>query len=290
MSLVAAGLDTLDVGLGPFPVTPLDLCLWIAAGLGAVWALGPLLMDFLGLSRLRFEAQHAPRVVEPTCDDPEYRQRFTQLRSLGFSPLGIVREKAWCHFGQWRKVFEVRFLATADRACFASLYRLHPGEPLRVSLETFTTQRGLVRTVMPGVGEPHLDDTYMRTEHQGLEVPELLAQHQEDVEQFTARTGLEVVAQTFEGRAAIDEEHEKRHMSKIGSASFLPFFLLPTFGAYFLLDRFPEWVPAPRSYPLALCLGSLAYFLMMHVALPMLVRQSCVKNHTEPHTEQAGAG
>jgi hypothetical protein len=67
------------------------------------------------------------------------------------------------------------------------------------------------------------------------------------------------------------------------------FFGLPTFGVVILLSRNPELVPAARGYPLALCVGSLIYFLMMKVAIPALVRRSCVKNHAEPQAEQAGA-
>jgi hypothetical protein len=70
----------------------------------------------------------------------------------------------------------------------------------------------------------------------------------------------------------------------------LPFFLVPMFIALALLSRFPEWVTEAQSYPLAICLGSLAYFLMMHVALPFLVRRACTQDHTGPQAEHAGAG
>jgi hypothetical protein len=213
-------------------------------------------------------------------NDADYQRRIARLRELGFAPLGIVRETAWFHFGQWRTVFQVHCLATADGKCFASVYRLHPGEPVRLSFESFTTNRGLVRTVTPGVGDPHADQTFSRLELQGLNEAELLARHHEHVDAFVERTGLRIISQTLEGRTSTDEDHEGRQLASSGTAGFLvPFFVVPSVAVWLLLGPAGESISAMQGYALALCGGTLAYFIMMHFALPMLVRQSCCQDH-----------
>ena len=262
----------------------LDSWLWFAAGVGAFWALGPAVLRFAGLGRIRFVAEHDPYALEfIATKDPDYARRIARLYELGFKPLGMVTETAWFHFGQWRTAFEVYCLATPDGKCFASLYRLHPGEPVRLGFESFTTNRGMVRTVMPGVGEPQSDEDFSRLEFQGLDEAELLARHHEHVESFLQRTRQRVIPQTLEGRTSTDEEHERRRVDDLAVTVvfLLLFFVAPALGVWWLLGYVAESIPEVGSYALALCGGTLAYFTMVKIVLPLLVRQSCRQDHAQ---------
>src|SRR5947207_1955627 len=129
-----------------------DELLWAAAVLGLVWALAPMVFSLCGWTIVRYTAEEDHAAVEPSDDDPDYRRRYGQLRDLRFRPAGVVTERAWFLVFLWFRRARVRYLATPDGQCFAGLYRLDPGEALRIALKTCTTGGGVVTTATPGTG------------------------------------------------------------------------------------------------------------------------------------------
>ncbi len=257
--------------------------LWILGCLGAVWALGPSLLHLLGLSWIRYVAQGDPLSVEPPAGDLDYQRRFQELVELGFQPVGTVTEYLWFSQVHWFQIYPVRCLARGDGHCYASLYRLDPGEPLRLSLETFTSGGGLVRTVTPGADLQDITDTALRVEVPHARVPELLDRHQEHVQLFTEQRGLKAIPVTLQERAALDEEHDRRLLKKIDSSTpnTWPwnFFVISTILGVLLLPRYFPDLPVNLLFPGALCVASLFYLAFMKAIFPAVFRQECLRSH-----------
>jgi len=271
---------------------PGDILLWIGAIVGAVWALGPALLHMLGLYWIRFTAHEDPQAVLPPSDDPDYQRCFKELQDLGFQPLGVVREKRWITPIEWHREFYLRCLVSRDGLCFASLYRLTEDEPLRVSLKTFTTGRGMATTVSPGAGIPDIGDTSLRIEMKAGSMAELLSQHQDNVKLFAEQRGFSVTRVSFQERAERDEQNDRRLLRKIETPElyFLPafFYLGPCALAYLLLEHFSQ-VPVTRLALGAVCFGTLCYLAFLKVILPKRVRQECIRSH-QPEAENEISG
>src|SRR5262245_44699239 len=140
-----------------------DTVLICLAATSAAWTLGPFILSGFGLGWVHFNVSEDPADAVLRPGDEIGRQRFEQLQALGFEPVGAVTESAWLLYKiHWVKRITVRCLAMRDGKCFAALYRLTPYEPVRVSLTTITTDRGMVQTAMPGVGNEHHDERMLR--------------------------------------------------------------------------------------------------------------------------------
>jgi hypothetical protein len=266
-----------------------EILLWVAAAIGAGWALGPPLLHMLGLYWMRFVAQEDPRAVEPPSDDPDYERCYRELQALGFQPLGIVREKRWITPIHWYKDFHLRCMVSRDGLCYASLYRLSPAEPVRVSLKTFMTGNGMATTASPGAGIPDIGETTLRIEMNAGSMAELLSQHQDNVKLFAEQRGFSVTRVSFQERAARDEENDRRVLKKIETPVLyaLPafFFLGPCALALYLLNfRFSHF-PMSGLLAGALCFGTLCYLGFLKLALPKMVHQECMRCH-QPETNE----
>jgi hypothetical protein len=256
--------------------TPLDAFLWTVAAIGTVWAVIPPVLCRLGLTRLRFDADDSPGAADPTGDDLEAERLFRQLWDLGFRPAGVVTEHAWFLPHEWHKAFRVRFLATPKGDCFAGLYRLDGTEGIRLALHTPVSNGGLVMTVTPGAGLQTLDGRFLRTELPGAVPAELLARHQENVEHFVRTNGLSVERETLAGLAARSEEYDRRQDDTMSHHGALPF-LVTCFGAPSVLATM-AWLAFDtnmdffRWVPLALCLGTAVYAVVVKAIIPYLFR------------------
>ena len=266
-----------------------EILLWVAAVIGAVWALGPPVLHILGLYRLRFVAHEDPAAVEPGNDDPDYARCYRELRALGFQPLGIVTEKRWITPIEWHREFHLRCLVSCDGLCFASLYRLTRDEPMRVSLKTLMTGEGMVTTASPGAGIPDIGETSLRIEMHAGNMAELLSHHQDNVKLFAEQRGFSVTRVSFQERAARDEENDRRLLKKIETPVL---YVLPAFcflapvavAILFLQDRFSH-LPMSSLVPGAVCFGTLCYLAFLKLVLPGRIRQECIRSH-EPEASQ----
>src|SRR5262249_47823461 len=108
-----------------------DLVLIVAAVLGTVWVLTPVVMFALGLTRFRILVSEEPSAAEPTSDDVDYERRYRQFRELGFLPIGTTIEICWFSNPiKWyrRSLRPLRWLATSDGRFLVSFHRLIPTE------------------------------------------------------------------------------------------------------------------------------------------------------------------
>ncbi|HJZ56541.1 MAG TPA: hypothetical protein VKE74_16365, partial [Gemmataceae bacterium] len=96
-------------------------------------------------------------------------------------------------------------LRSRDGNTFAAVYEVVPGEPWRVSMESFTDTGAMVRTVMPGAGLEQASRWCSRWEVGQCGLDELLHHHAGHVNQFVATHGGVVARVSLADRAAIDE-------------------------------------------------------------------------------------
>ncbi len=260
-----------------------DWLLLIVGGCGAVWALTPPLLTFLGLAGVRFQATDDPALAAAGTDDPEYDARAGELAELGFEPIGLVTESMYFQGFEWWKHFVVRIWANTDRTCFASLYRLHPAEGLRIAFRSLTTDQGIVCAACPGAGVVNEHADYLRREYPfGTPLHELLTLHQRDVETFCERRGVRPVGSSLEEITQVEEAHERRLLKGIwgGLGALMPagVFAVPAYLLHAAL-RLPVGL---GSVGLALCAGMAVYGLFRLVVASSFAQEVTQSNPPSP--------
>jgi hypothetical protein len=169
----------------PEPFDLYLLCiLWTAALVALGWACIPPICHILGLSRYHIERDDRPLDEEVRDPDAFTFAIHKQLESLGFHPLGYLTETHRFFVDYWKRENRFHIFGSIDKGCFAFLYRLHNGEPVRVSLATCFEDEAFVWTSNFGT-EVRLDARgYVRHAVATNNLQEVLIQHQEVVEQF----------------------------------------------------------------------------------------------------------
>jgi hypothetical protein len=167
------------------PPTVLVL-LWCVAGVAALAAVLPPLLHLAGLSRYRAETDEDPAALEPTGDDPFYAGVCAQLADLGLRPLGTHRDLVWFFGPHWRWSCSLKVFGSRQRRCFACVYRLIQGEPVRVAFLTCFLDGGHVWTGNHMESLKVVDDDYLRWGVQTSDLTLLLEEHRKVVEWFAA--------------------------------------------------------------------------------------------------------
>ena len=116
--------------------TPLFIGLWSLAGLVLLATCLPPLLALCGWTRFTTECDENPSRLEPDGLDESYADAHRQLKALGFVPLGVYWEKARFLAHHWFKSFEVKSFACPARQCFGQVYRMLPGDTVRVFFAT----------------------------------------------------------------------------------------------------------------------------------------------------------
>jgi hypothetical protein len=116
--------------------TSLLIALWSLAGVVLTATCLPPLLGLLGFMRFWTEFDDNPSHLEPDAADESYADAHRQLTALGFAPLGVFWEKTWFLAHHWFKSFEVKSFASKTHGCFGQVYRLLPGDTVRVFLAT----------------------------------------------------------------------------------------------------------------------------------------------------------
>ena len=172
----------------------IDWILCVAAVLGLIWMLVPLLMVSIGWRPVRVEVVEDPITVEPGPGDPSYRLRFTQLAAAGFKPLGTTTETCWFNTPlRWQRqsLQGERWLASADARTFVALHRIVLEEPVRFGAVTLLEGGGMVQTACPGAGlSGDVGPRYRRAEVQNVDAVDLLGRHRKNVEEFCRERNL----------------------------------------------------------------------------------------------------
>lgn len=254
-----------------------DIVLASAAIVCLAAAILPILATALGLTIIRYRAVEDPGLAKPDVEDREFEKLLEQFVAEGFEPAGAIFEECWLLHHHWYKGFQIHVLQNDDGTAYASIYRILPNEPWRMSLETFTDRAAMIRTAMPGAGVEVQERDYWRREVPQRTPLDLIGEHAFHVKEHTGRYQSEVVRASLEMRAALDERLERRQFrSRAGfhHLSWLaPALLAPSVIAFSALKFFAPELPQPSRYAAAAIAGSIIYGLVNMFVLPLIMKQ-----------------
>lgn len=259
-----------------------DIALLAVGGTALCLFLLPIGISSLGSSIIRFAPFPGTDGVEPDGTDPEYAKAFEEWKSLGFRPLGRIRERTWFNGHEFHKTFWVRALQGSDGDLLATVYRMFPGSELRYSVASITDRNALIQTAMPGVGETVDRPDYYRKECSDRPFSGLLAAHRETVQERLARHGDRVIPIDLERYAEIDCTVSAPY-AQIGAElgwMLLGFGWLTPFVAFLGL----AYVLGADNWPRAVGISSLVAALSYYgLAFPKFLQatESCVTDDEE---------
>jgi hypothetical protein len=189
--------------------------LWCVAALAIAWVCLPKFLALLGQTRCAIAIVGGPGSLTPTDDDPDYADLFAWLHDLGFEPLGSRVEIGWFLPNHWHRAgLPGRIFATANRDCFASLYRLYRGDPWRVVFGTVFTDDSLVTTADQMANLRIEQEGYLRWAYPSRDLAEVLRQHYLAVEDYRAADRRTVDAPNLEEICEAIRYHEERYIRK----------------------------------------------------------------------------
>jgi hypothetical protein len=122
------------------------VALWGVALAAAFFVCMPMVLGLLGLTRVGKTFADGAEYPIPPEGEAEYGMLVGQLRALGFEPLGVKRTVVhfFCH--HWAKHFTTHVFGSRRQRCFAAVYQLAPGDPMRISLVTVFADGSMVTT------------------------------------------------------------------------------------------------------------------------------------------------
>ncbi len=265
----------------PSSWTPADIALAVLALAGLAAAALPVVVSCLGMTIVHYRPVEDPSEFKPAAPDAEFLEIFEDLAAAGFEPLGVIVEECWLFHHHWYKAFRVHALRNRDRTVYASVYRIVPGEPWRISLETFTDDGAMIRTVMPGAGLDVRMEGSSRREVGQCELIDLVEEHANHVADYTDDTRSAVIAVDLEDRAAIDERLDRAQIRQIGSTHNLYWLaialFLPAVLAHAGLRSFG--LSEPSRLAVALIAGCLIYGLFTWFVIPTLISKAAEEHN-----------
>jgi hypothetical protein len=244
------------------------VALWAAAGLAALWVLGPLFLFLSPLRKYDTDVGDDPREVEPRGKDPDYDRRFAELKALGFVPIGKTRERfrfftplhwLWLSNG-------CRWFASPDRRVYVEIHRLASGHPQRMSANTTFEGGGLLATSTAPTGMGgEIGERHRRVEIGDETVAELVSEHERHVSEFSRDAGLRVKAGTLAEMAVETRILSKPFVSRnrfIGLYAIAAIYVMPLWAVIGMMGRARNlWLA-----PLFLC-GAAALFALLRLAV-----------------------
>lgn len=263
--------------------------LWAAALAGVVWVLVPAIAFALRIGGPRTTV--LPDVGPPLLHggDAAFEPWLPQLVTLGFRDAGRTRESARfmspAQWG-WQSVHPARWLISPDGRTYATMYRLTPGEPVRIGVTTAFEGGGMVRTSCPGpVPQDGYPPDHWRSFVRGVDAEGLLARHAEQVAAFTNQRGAAVKRATIAEIAAIDDAVSLPVARKAAASSYGLVFVFLTSVAFFLSSYLLMSRGHTRAsgavVPLGICVVVGLYALLGWVLRGPLLRYNAVRSHTE---------
>jgi hypothetical protein len=249
--------------------------LWVGAALVAAWVVLPMLLGMAGQRRLIFVPEEDATATLTQPPDREEEEITAELASLGFRPLGLIHETICCHGPDWAKYFRVRVFATPEHDCFASIFRLVPGEAIRLAYSTVFSDGGMVQSAHQ-LAETRIErETYFRWGDATVSLPELLRLHREVCERFRSGRADRAVARPSLAEFA---EVDRRHSDDTLGQDFagLPLQCLMDAGPHLLMP--PAFFALTCGIwhwmvPLAMALGGLRYGVLRRMAFRQAAKQ-----------------
>jgi hypothetical protein len=188
--------------------------LWLGAGAVALWRLLPAVFNALGLTfKLGFIDDEAG-ALEPSGDDAEYDDLFTQLRRLGFEPVGRRSTSCWLFLHHWYRNFQSRVFAARQGDCIALAYQLRAWDQWRLCFVTAFSDGAIVQTANQierlRIEEPDHFRWGLATPDRGL----LLDRHREVCRDFADAGSRSVALLPAEDVNRLIHHHESRRHRK----------------------------------------------------------------------------
>src|SRR5438067_4743609 len=188
--------------------------LWLGAGAVALWRLLPAVLNALGLTLWQGSIDGDAAALEPSGDDAEYDDLFTQLRLLGFEPVGRRSTTCWFFLHHWYRNFRSRVFAARQGDCIALVYRLRAWDRWRLCFVTAFSDGAIVETANQmesfRIDEPDHLRWGLATPDRGL----LLERHREACRDFAGAGSRSVALLPAEEVSRLNRHHESRHHRK----------------------------------------------------------------------------
>jgi hypothetical protein len=264
-----------------------DRILCVAAALGLLWMLVPLVMASIGWNVVQVTVLEDPISVEPGSGDPSYRLRFNQLVAAGFKPLGTTMETCWFNTPlrwQRRSLQGERWLGAPDRRTFVELHRIILDEPVRFGAVTLVEGGGMVRTTCPGAGlSRDIGLRYRRAEIQNVDAADLLGRHRSNVEEFCRQRGLAVRQATLQEVAAEDAACTRLTLKKLKTRGYWQLMLVilavPLLGFALMLHTPGRADRHLHDLAVSALTATAMFAVVRHHLLNVALRQQALKRH-----------
>jgi hypothetical protein len=205
--LLLSRLETISMQLSNETVA----ALWLGAGAVAVWRFLPAVLNALGLTLSRGVIDGDAAAHEPSGDDAEYDDLFTQLRLNGFEPVGRRSTTFWFFLHHWYRNFQSRVFAARPGDCIALAYRLRAWDRWRLCFVTTFSDGAIVKTANQmesfRIDEPDHLRWGLATPDRGL----LLERHREVCREFAGAGSRRVARLPAEEVNRLIRLHESRH-------------------------------------------------------------------------------
>jgi hypothetical protein len=188
--------------------------LWLVAGAVALWMLLPAVLTALGLTFRQDFLDDDAAALEPSGNDSEYEDLFTQLCRLGFEPVGRRSTTCWFFLIHWYRNFQSRVFAAPRGDGIALVYKLRAWDRWRLCFVTAFSDEAIVETANQmerlRIDEPdHL--------RWGLATPDrafLLKRHREVCRDFAAAGSRSVALLPTELVNQLLRHHSSRYQRK----------------------------------------------------------------------------
>jgi hypothetical protein len=257
--------------------------LWAVALAATVWILVPAIAFAFGVGGHRTDV--LPEVGPPVLPggDAALNPMLRGLAALGFRAAGrtvstgrFPSPTQW----RWRQLGTTLWLVSPDGRTYATLYRLVPDEPIRISLITMFDDGGFARTSCPGVAaKDHWRSDYRRQDLRGVGADEIVARHQEQVDTYARERGSGPRAVTIAELTAAENAAERPLVRKLAASGYslvMAFLPAPLLAIPLMRGHEP-----PAAAPLMVCAMAGVYALMRWAIQGPLLRHTARRTHTE---------
>lgn len=256
--------------------------LWVVAVAAAVWILVPAIAFAFRIGGVRTAI--LPEVGPPAVvgGDPVYGPPWSELVALGFREVGRTVESARFPFPthwRWQQFETTHWLVSPDGHTYATLYRLVPDEPVRMSCLTLFDDGTIFRTSCPGVmGTIQQFAKYRRLDVRGRTAGELVGEHRRQLDTFAQDHEVNPRAVTLTDIIAATNAVEWPLMRKMAASSFG---IVATFvPAVILVLPLSRGQMSSRELALGVCILAGCYATVRWLIHGPILRQNADRTHT----------
>ena len=186
--------------------------LWLIAGPLFLSMCLPPLFHLLGWSRYFMEQDDAAIAAESGDDDAYTAKLLSQLRELGFKPLGAVTETVHFFILHWSWSCRQRIFGSKERRAFAALYRFVKEEPVRLAFVTCFADGAMAWTGNHSEDIRMLSADFVRWGFATDDLAELLERHHQAADRLAGSDRKPVDHDQLANLAAVLAPHSRRQV------------------------------------------------------------------------------